>query len=373
MKRQRFFLAAVATCAFVASYAVPCVCLTPPPKSEPLNLENPLPENPLVVSANLIEDDYKRLDPSSHLLVRHCDSLQSPRLIKLADGLNLRRLDLVGAQINNIILEDVDFYGCDFTRADLRQAYFVRCDFSHATLRDVKIDEYTRFIDCKFHNASFGGYDVQLYPREPFVASLLTVEQLKSTNSFSKKIKPTGHGNPGFYKSIHNWSAIPTMAFKDCADYDFTDIALQGEFRNLTAEQLKQTQNFQAGVYEHIAIGRSGDQRRLLDYKNFDFRKAILRNCLFRNVDLTGADFTDAVLYGCKFHERTIITLEQLQSTWNWKNGRVSLIFVNGVYGLAPDVKKAVEAQIAKEAAQATEAKASPEPQSETATAPETK
>ncbi|MBR5243312.1 MAG: pentapeptide repeat-containing protein, partial [Thermoguttaceae bacterium] len=234
-------------------------------------------------------------------------------MIKLTNGLNLRCLDLVGAQINNIILEDVDFGGCDFTRADLRQAYFVRCDFSLAILRDVKTDEYTRFIDCKFHNASFGGNDVQRYPREPFVASLLTVEQLKSTNSFSKKI------NPGFYQSIHNWNAIPTMAFKDCADYDFTDIALQGEFRNLTAEQLKQTQNFQAGVYEHIAIGRSGDQRRLLDYKNFDFRKAILRNCLFRNVDLTGADFTDAVLYDCKFHERTIITLEQLQSTWNWK------------------------------------------------------
>lgn len=360
MKRQRLSLAAVATCAFVASYAVPCVCLTPPPKGEPLNVQNPLPENPLVVSANLIEDDYIRLAPSSHLLVRGRDSLQSPRLIKLTNGLNLRRLDLVGAQINNIILEDVDFGGCDFTRADLRQAYFVRCDFSLAILRDVKTDEYTRFIDCKFHNASFGGYDVQLYPREPFDASLLTVEQLKSTDSFNQEIKPTGHGNSGFYKSIYNWSAIPTMEFKDCADYDFTDIALQGEFRNLTAEQLKQTQNFQAGVYEHIAIG-GGDQRRLLDYKNFDFSKAILRNCLFRNVDLTGADFTDAVLYDCKFHEQTIISLEQLQSTWNWKNGRVNLIFVEGFYCLAPDVKKAVEAQLAKEAAQATEAEASPE------------
>ncbi|MBR5243216.1 MAG: pentapeptide repeat-containing protein, partial [Thermoguttaceae bacterium] len=86
----------------------------------------------------------------------------------------------------------------------------------------------------------------------------------------------------------------------------------------------------------------------------------------FRNVDLTGADFTDAVLYDCKFHERTIITLEQLQSTWNWKNGRVSLIFIEGVYCLAPDVKKAVDAQIAKEAAQAPEAEASPEPATET-------
>ena len=293
-------------------------------------------------------------------MVRGRDSLQSPRLIKLTNGLNLRRLDLVGAQINNIILEDVDFGGCDFTRADLRQAYFVRCDFSLAILRDVKTDEYTRFIDCKFDGARFAAHNFQWYPREPFDVSLLTEEQLKSTDYFDKKLKPAGFGCHGFWKSIHNWNTISAMMFEDCADYDFTDIALQGEFRNLTAEQLKQTQNFQAGLYEHITFG-GGNQRRLLDYKNFDFSKAILRHCTFRNVDLTGADFTDAVLYDCKFQAQTIISLEQLQSTWNWKNGRVSLICVKTAYCRDPEVTKAVEAQIAKEAAQATEAEASPE------------
>ena len=373
MKRQRFFLAAVATCAFVASCAAVCnVCLG---QSDIRNTElgkkilgQSVPTNPLTDDL----DDDSRLAKSTHVSCIARIPYDNPELIKLAFGLDLTEHNLIGAKITNVTLKDVNFTACDLTGADLRQAYFVRCNFSRAVLCDVKIDEYTRFIDCKFDGARFVGHKVRRYPYKPFDASLLTEEQLKSTDYFSKDIKPAGYLYYGFQKSIHYWSGISTMAFKDCADYDFTDIALQGEFRNLTAEQLKQTQNFQAGVYEHIAIG-GGDQRRLLDYKNFDFRKAILRNCLFRNVDLTGADFTDAVLYDCKFHEQTIISLEQLQSTWNWKNGRVSLIFVNGFYCLAPDVKKAVEAQLAKEAAQATEAEASPDPQSETAPATETK
>ena len=366
MKRQRFFLAAVATCAVLASCAAVCnVCLG---QSDIRNTElgkkilgQSVPTNPL--TDDLYDDS--RLAQSTHIACIARIPYDNPKLIKLAFGLDLTEHNLIGAKITNVTLKDVNFTACDFTGADLRQAYFVRCNFSRAVLRDVKTDEYTRFIDCKFDGARFAARNFQWYPREPFDASLLTEEQLKSTDYFDKKLKPAGFGCYGFWKSIHNWNTISAMMFEDCADYDFTDIALQGIFCNLTAEQLKQTQNFQAGLYEHITFG-GGNQRRLLDYKNFDFSKAILRHCTFRNVDLTGADFTDAVLYDCKFHERTIITLEQLQSTWNWKNGRVSLIFIEGVYCLAPDVKKAVDAQIAKEAAQAPEAEASPEPATET-------
>ncbi len=188
------------------------------------------------------------------------------------------------------MLKDVNFTRCNLTGADLRQAYFVRCNFSYAVLCDVKIDEYTRFIDCKFDGARFAGYDILRFPRKPFDTSLLTKEQLKSTDYFSKKLKPAGHGCSGFQKSIHNWNTISTVSFKDCADYDFTDIALEGEFCNLTAEQLKQTQNFQAGLYKHITIG--GGQPRYLDYKNFDFSKRYYAIATFEKSILPTPSYT---------------------------------------------------------------------------------
>ncbi|MBR2003793.1 MAG: pentapeptide repeat-containing protein [Thermoguttaceae bacterium] len=352
MKRQRFFLAAVATCAFLASCAVPVVCLGQSDiETTELGkniLEQSVPTNPLTDDL----DDDSRLAQSTHIACIARIPYDNPELIKLAFGLDLTEHNLIGSKITNVTLKDVNFTACDLTGADLRQAYFVRCNFSRAVLRDVKIDEYTRFIDCKFDGASFGGYDVQLYPREPFDASLLTEEQLKSTDYFSKKSIPAGYVPLEFQGNSQGWGGISTMAFKDCADYDFTDIALQGEFRNLTAEQLKQTQNFKFRFYEHIVIGDGRGQR--LDYRNFDFSKSIFCNCYLRNVDLTGADFTDAAFYECSLPSCGL-TLEQMKSTWNWKAGRMDLI------KLPPELQAQVDAQIAKEAAQATEAQTSPE------------
>ena len=360
MKRQRFFLAAVATCAFVASCAVPCVCLGQSDiETTELGqkiLGQTVPTNPL--TDNLDDDD--RFTQSTYVSAIARIPYDNPELIKLAFGLDLTEHNLVGAKITNVMLKDVNFTACDLTGADLRQAYFVRCNFSRAILCDVKIDKYTRFIDCKFDGARFVGYEVSRYPRKSFDTSLLTKEQLKATDYFSKKSIPAGYAPLEFQGNAQGWGGISTMAFKDCADYDFTDIALQGEFRNLTAEQLKQTQNFKFRFYEHIVIGDGRGQR--LDYRNFDFSKSILCNCYLRNVDLTGADFTDAAFYECSLSGRGL-TLEQMKSTWNWKAGRMDLL------SLPPELQAQVDAALAKEAAQAPEAEASPE----TEPAPETK
>ena len=363
MKRQRFFLAAVATFAFVASCAVPCVCVAQSygySEAHGKELVDPMP-------------------PTSHIIVRG-------KPIKLENGLKLYDHKLHGTQIYNVRLENVNFTGCDFFGADFRQAIFVRCNFSRALLTYIRSDEYTTFIDCNFEDAILEAFD----------ATTLTLDQLKATRSYKEKtIKcldfhwPTDHDFSEFvldYVSRGSWNVPPPFhqgkATFDAAGLDLTGTVLKGQFTNLSAAQLKQTENFKKKRYENISF--LNWRIPYNDYRKFDFSGSILARCYFpNNTDLSDADFTDAILYDCVFEGPTSLknpsllkqsqtlqnslTLDQLKSTGNWKIGRMDLI------KLPPELQAQVDAALAKEAAQATEAKASPEPQSETATAPETK
>ncbi|MBR4102443.1 MAG: pentapeptide repeat-containing protein, partial [Thermoguttaceae bacterium] len=103
--------------------------------------------------------------------------------------------------------------------------------------------------------------------------------------------------------------------------------------------------------------------RDILSFRGFDFSNSILVDVLFKRVDLTAASFENAALKNADFTECVGLTLEQMESTWNWKAGRMDLI------KLPPELQAQVDAALAQDAAQAPETEASPE----TEPAPETK
>ncbi len=104
---------------------------------------------------------------------------------------------------------------------------------------------------------------------------------------------------------------------------------------------------------EHIystASYRQGDLRGVtfsgLDLSGIDFSKQNLTGAAFIQCDLSNADFTDAVITGASFGEfarltpfarpNPGLTIEQIRSTWNFKQGRM-----DGIQ-LPPDLSAAL-------------------------------
>jgi uncharacterized protein YjbI with pentapeptide repeats len=108
----------------------------------------------------------------------------------------------------------------------------------------------------------------------------------------------------------------------------------QGDLTNITFtgdEQLKP-------LYGNVGVdnGSTGDM------KNWNLSRKNLSNCKFERVDLTDANFTDAVITGAifgrplyktinnhkviidDFEDDSHLTIDQIKSTWNYKNGLMS-------------------------------------------------
>ena len=411
MKRQRFFLAAVATCAVLASYAVPCVCVA----------------QDYGYSEAHGKEICDPVTPTRYLV------LDDQTIVELKDGIDLSSQNLDRAKIRNVKLEDCKFVGCDFSFADLTQAVFVRCDFTRANFVKVHPDlSATLFVDCVFDNAHFGeGFDV----------ANLTVEQLRSSRTFpdypdaeSSITRVQWAGRP-HYKLYPRENA--SEPFKQTLivgkydvepDFNISGAWLEGAALPLSADQLKTTRNFERKQYFGVAFKPRKKDERLIagNFADFNFSNATFIDCVFcgsdlKNANFSGSKFKNVRFHGCEltaanfrdakfekvefafssirdvdfgdpiFSDASILymthifsclsdepgpvqntlSLDQFKSTWNWKAGRMDLI------KLPPELQAQVDAALAKEAAQATEAEASPETapdtQSETAPASETK
>jgi hypothetical protein len=123
MKLQRFFLAAVATFAFVASYAVPCVCVAQTwdySEAHGKEICDPLPPESYAVFAD-------------------------GGVEKIVDGANLSQRVVASLMIVNTKIENVDFSGSTILGGSFDQAVLVRCNFSGTFLRGGFCDNYTKF------------------------------------------------------------------------------------------------------------------------------------------------------------------------------------------------------------------------------------
>jgi uncharacterized protein YjbI with pentapeptide repeats len=98
----------------------------------------------------------------------------------------------------------------------------------------------------------------------------------------------------------------------------------------LQKEQLQRTASFK----KKILLAN----KYCTDLNGLDFSCFNLTGCKFAG-NLTNVNFTNAVVTDCVFGEYTNLTLEQIKSTWNYKNNRMTGIM------LPPEIQKSLDAK----------------------------
>jgi uncharacterized protein YjbI with pentapeptide repeats len=294
---------------------------------------------------------------STHIIVENLsESDERERgVTQLEHGLDLSRRDLAGVRITDAFLRDVDFSDSNLTGADLRYAQFFRCNFSNANLTNVAITDSGSFRECNFSGAKLQNIDISEVDDSPaFVDCDFTGATLTRVPSFDqwtfkdcvlknvrladvrvpryssldvnatanvKKYKEfEGVSFDDAPKNLSGFVLTRTEFLTDVGGVDFTNARLTSvSAPGLSGRQLAQTVNFREKRYEGLALNAA-------NFEKYDFSDAVLTDCRFEKIDFANANFTDAVLLDCSFSAVEGLTLEQLKSTWNWKNGRLDLI-----------------------------------------------
>ncbi|MDR0521508.1 MAG: pentapeptide repeat-containing protein [Planctomycetaceae bacterium] len=101
--------------------------------------------------------------------------------------------------------------------------------------------------------------------------------------------------------------------------------------KQITFEQIKQTKNYKTRNLNGCVF--SGIDFRKADFSRFNLGMVVFQE----NTDVTGADFTDAIIASTDFSHVTGLSLKQIESTKSYKDGDRSS------YKLPPDIQKALE------------------------------
>lgn len=245
--------------------------------------------------------------------------------VPLEDGVDLSGTNLTGARINRRLgkIRNANFANANLTGANLRETTFVNCSFAGANLTKVDAKD-ARFDSCDFTGATILGAE-QL---------TLTGDQLKSTAGYrNKKL-----GRRGFSTSL--W-------ITDCEGLDFSSFNLSYcEIRFVThggrmlqegPEKISYDDAYvQGGAivplnFQQLASTSDFRSKRIdvdcwrVDFSNVDL-SGFRCEARFDECNFTNANFADAVVsdsFFCRSHEDGVLpTIEQLKSTWNWKNRR---------------------------------------------------
>ncbi|MCL4192239.1 MAG: pentapeptide repeat-containing protein, partial [Thermoguttaceae bacterium] len=65
-----------------------------------------------------------------------------------------------------------------------------------------------------------------------------------------------------------------------------------------------------------------------IDFSRFPFSGVNMTGSTFFGCDFSGASFADSVVTAAQFSESAGLTVEQIKSTWNYKQGRMEGIIL---------------------------------------------
>ena len=229
---------------------------------------------------------------------------------ELKDGLDLSRKDLSYIRIDreNTKLKNINFSSSSFYQSDFLNTDFVDCDFSGATFANACLGTVR---GCNFQNAVIKNTAVSL-----------NAEQLLSTSNYKRK------GFIGFQTYGQDYSGISFAGFNltycyfsgcNLTDCDFTDATIEGAHLSdlsLRVEQLLVTSDFKNRFVKEITFGGVWPEHVV------DLSKTVFIDCAFTG---SGAkiDLTDSVISGCSFFTFGGLTIENVKSTWNYKNNQM--------------------------------------------------
>jgi len=203
-------------------------------------------------------------------------------------------------------LSRFDLRGCTFVGANLTKCEFQGADITGTTFHDVALNLNQLFDAINDHGR----------PR-----------------SYGMKVK-TQHGAYRLtlggltfrFTSLRDWDLTEAdlretqFASADMTDAKLDDALIQGCSikESLTPKQVQATKSYQAGDLSGITFHGYGRWELDLSQKN-------LSNTVWRAWPFEKADLTDSVITGADFRSssRSPPSVEQLQSTWNFKHGRL--------------------------------------------------
>ncbi|MDR1479548.1 MAG: pentapeptide repeat-containing protein [Planctomycetaceae bacterium] len=213
---------------------------------------------------------------------------------------DMSNFNLIHCKIGKIP-EDCNFdntiiRGADFDKISLKQIYSTY-DYKQGRLIDV-VFNYCDFTNGKFTNMNLSGIS--------FRYCHLT--------------------NADFTNSKISWAS-------------FAGNSTEGN--HIKINQIKSTADFKNKKLYHVSLSE-------VDFSNVDLSGFDLTGCCFNRCNLDNVNFTDAVITDCDCNvypsEKSYsilhkINIEQVKSTWNYKNG-----YMRGI-SLPSDIQKALEAE----------------------------
>jgi uncharacterized protein YjbI with pentapeptide repeats len=245
---------------------------------------------------------------------------------------NFSKCDLRGAKFDNILLKK-----CVFEGADMRGFYYV-CDVYYESL-----------IDCDFENALIHGDVEKGIFTIVFSMSAKQVCQSKSyrirnlSNMVIERWREAEYYIDRAHIRRHTDRKLPEIDFSKCnlqntrlpevsRSSRFDEAIIKGaRLTGLTKKQLYTTSNYKNGIIndtvfiETYIVDENADNFNDVNFANFN-----LTGCGF-NLDIHNADFTNAIISNCNFDfqgldEKHQITVNQIKTTWNYKNDRMNSI-----------------------------------------------
>jgi len=208
----------------------------------------------------------------------------------------------------------------DFCQFDLRNATFVAGDFTESD-----------FTDAIIMGATF--FKSKITPAQIASTRRYVSDQHDYTNPFRRLVPRSayprlwGYGDLGFSDmDLSEWdfANADLRGARFCrvnlAGVDFTNADIRGAhfYRSLDRQQLFATMSYRTGNLVDMVFTR-------VDFSAVDLSRQNLTGSRFVLCDFSKADFTDSIITGTDFSAcvRNPPTTEQIQSTWNYKQGRM--------------------------------------------------
>ena len=248
---------------------------------------------------------------------------------KLKDGANFSSLYIKNQILarNCGSLNNIDFSGCFFESCIIRDILFENCSFKGACFNNCELNIQSKnsdFTGVTFQNCLLNiPYEIFAQSRNfqqripfddpdvrvglydyPINADMTNFEFINAKlSNFHSAINITN----SYFDSVTLKTTLPIVRFSQ--------------------QQLVTTANFKMGVFVRFNLLPDSCD-------NLDFSDALFLGCLFPPSSMTNSDFTGAKFIDCSLERLTNLTVEQIKSTWNYKNNRMDLI------KLPPDLQK---------------------------------
>ncbi|MBR5760283.1 MAG: pentapeptide repeat-containing protein, partial [Thermoguttaceae bacterium] len=280
---------------------------TPDSQGTPDAESVPARQDPVAEEKNPV-DDFFHPDPTIDRLTPTRFILVDGEPARLEDGMDLHWKDLSGVRINNVTLSNVDFSSSNLSDANLRQARFYRCNFQNANLNNIKTED-THFLECCFTGATVGSGDAPKLSSEEFRET----QNYKWKQIFGRDYEAENDDFSNFY--------FKNARIKNAQGCNFTDAIFYQEcfIANMSKEQLAATWSYKKKNFSN-SLTLSNEEEEIKSLSGADFSRCRIQNLSFSNYDLSGVDFTDAVIDGTlSFFNCVGLTQEQIKSTDNWK------------------------------------------------------